>query len=771
MSQQSFGTFADGGREFVVAEPDTPRGLVNYAWNPVFISGFSQHGGGDGVYKERAIQYVDPRGRNLMVRDGHRYFYLRDQQNGALWSPGWHPVQTPLDRFECVHGLGYSIISSACNGVETTARVFVPAGEPCEIWTITLANARDREARLKLYTFVDWLLLGYTPYSDYYSYLTGRFHEDIHTVQCRNRAVERPHDVFDGFVASDRAPSGFDTSRRAFLGNFGHVNRPAAVVEGRCRNSRAACEKMVGVLEHTLALAAGESTTLHVLVGASSGYEMTKEIVTSLLAEGRIEDEFAVLRARKEEMANRLLVQTPDEHVNHLMNHWLKQQVQIYADVGSDNGRGFRDAMQLLWATASYDLAYTRRMLDECLRHQYADGHTLRGWLPVDDHHYSDGPVWIAPVVDAYLKESGDAAILDHVVPYFGGGEGSVWDHVLRGLRHSSDDLGEHGLVRCHFGDWNDSLTGVGVGGKGESVWTTIAIVYSLKVAAGIARRALGDDAVADELLKRAARLTAAIHEHAWDGEWYLRAINDHGEKVGTRTEEEGRIYLLPQVWAILAGIVDDERREQLYRAVDEHLESRYGSLTLSPPYTVHNPRIGRLTAMEPGIWENGSPYNHSNGFKIIADCVGGRGERAWVSYQKAMPDNPWTPSTHSGCEPYAFSNQHLGPDNPRAGETQFAWMTGTAGWYYRAMAEWMLGVRAEYGGLRVDPCLPPAWETCSLERDYRGARYRVEIENPHGLEKGGSLRILVDGEPLEGDLVPAFGDGETHLVQVRLEK
>jgi cellobiose phosphorylase len=227
-------------------------------------------------------------------------------------------------------------------------------------------------------------------------------------------------------------------------------------------------------------------------------------------------------------------------------------------------------------------------------------------------------------------------------------------------------------------------------------------------------------------------------------------------------------VWLNPQVWAILAGIVDEATREQLYRVIDEYLETDYGSKTLHPAYTAPDDGVGRVSAMRPGIWENGTPYCHSNGFKIIADCLGGRGDAAWRSFRKALPDSEWNPSTHSGCEPYAMTNMYLGPENPRAGQTQFAWMTGTAGWYYRAMVEWMLGVRADWDGLRIDPCLPTDWPEARVERTFRGARYRVTIRNPDGLCKG-TVRLTVDGQGIAGQIVPAFDDGGEHEIDALL--
>ena len=767
--QSSYGYFQNDGTEFVITDPDTPRPWLNYSWNARFIAAVSQHGGGDGAYKERALQYIDPRGRNLICRDGHRYFYVRDEKDSEFWSPGWHPAHVRLDSYSCTHGLGYSLIESSYRGIDVQMRWFVPEHAPCEIWTIKVTNRRDEAASLKWFTFVDLLLAGYPAYCDYYSTLHGEYDNESGIVGGFNGSPDRTHEWFNAFIASDLKPAGFDTSRRAFLGTYGQANSPDAVVAGACTNSLAANEKMVAATEHRFHLEAGESSAFTIIIGACENMNTARHVLSGFRSHQAVEDEFAALKRRKEQMIENLIIRTPDQKINYLVNGWLKQQVQIYADVGSDNGRGFRDAMQLLWATASFDLDYTRRMLEECLRHQYADGHTLRGWLPVDDHHYSDGPVWIAPVVDAYIKESGDASVVDQLVPFFDRGEATIWEHTLRGLRHSSEDLGSHGLIRCHFGDWNDSLTGIDLEGNGESVWTTIGIIYSLKVAANIADRVLEDQGVKNELLQRAAKLTAAVREHGWDGEWFLRAINDLGEPVGSHANEEGRIWLLPQIWAVLAGIVDDEQAADLFEQIEQHLDTPYGFKTLNPAYTSFQKHVGRVTAMTPGMWENGTPYCHATGFKILADCAAGRGNAAYETYCKVMPDNDGNPSTHSGCEPYAFTNQYIGPDNRRAGETQFAWMTGAGGWFFRAMTEGILGVRADYDGLLIDPCLPEHWAECELSRNYRGARYQIKIKNPKKLQRG-KIYLTVDGKAIEGNHAPIFGDGQQHTVVATLE-
>lgn len=767
-SESSFGYFRNDGKEFVITERDLPRPWMNYSWNQNFIAGVNHLASGQGAYKERPLQYVDDRGRSLIVRNENRCFYLRDTANGNIWSPAAFPAAAELDNYRCVCGLGYSYFHSVRDGIAVDMRWFVPSDNPCEIWTITVRNNRANPAKLQWFSFVDLALRGYPVYCDYYSSLKGEYDSESGVVVGINRSPDRTHNWFSAFIGSDRQPEGFDTSRRTFVGTYGNVAQPQAVKAGGCRGSLASNEKLAGASEHQLNIPAGGSRDFNVFIGGCDGVQTARKIVKELSDPDVVRNKFEELCDRKTRMASKLTVETPDKKVNYLVNNWLKQQIQIYADVGSDNGRGFRDAMQLLWATSSYDHDYTRTMLEECLRHQYANGHTLRGWLPVDDHHYSDGPVWIPPVIDAYIRETGEEAILDRVVPFFDEGEGTIWNHALRGLRHLCSDLGPRGLVRCHFGDWNDSLTGIDRKGRGESVWTTMGTVYSLKVMARVARRIRQNESVTRELLQNAQTLSDRIKEVAWDGEWFIRAINDSGERIGSRKNDEGRIWLLPQVWAVMAGIVEGREAQQLLKSLDGPLKTPYGYKTLTPAYTQPREDVGRVTQIAPGMWENATPYCHANGFKVFADCIAGRGNSAFWTYSRVMPDNADNPSTHSGCEPYAFTNQYIGPDNRRSGETQFAWMTGAGGWFYRAMTEAILGVRADYDGLRVAPCLPSHWEQCVLVRDFRGARYDITLKNPDRLE-GGEVKLKVDGEYVEGKHVDVFPEGTEHAVEATI--
>ena len=754
-----------GGNEYVVTSTNPPRPLLNYVWNARILSGINNFGGGVGAYGVRAQSYIDAegKGRCSVIRDGNRYFYIKDMNSGKTFNPGWYPCKTDVKNYSCTHGLGYSVITSECDGVVATARVFVNSSDPAEIWTLTLENKSADAKSLKLFSFAEFQLEGYQRYSDYNSYVYGE--KDGNVIMCHNDAMEKPHNWFNGFMATDVDPDGFDTSKRAFLGVYGDIRMPKAVEAGKLSNSYAACEQMVGAFEHSVELSAGEAKTINVLIGCCDTMATAKAFAEAIFAEGNIEAEFKALTERKQALAADIFVNTPEEKINNFANYWLKQQVSLCAEVGRDTGKGFRDQLQDAWAVASFDKELAKGKILETLMYEYSDGRCVRGWLPLDHHVYSDGPTWIAPTVNAYIKETGDVDFLNEKVKYLDEGEDTVWEHILTAVRFASDDVGEHGLVHSRDGDWNDSLNMTGLKGKGESVWTSIALCYGLQNVAEIAHNILHDEAIVAEMKEREVRMKEAINREAWDGEWYLAAINDYNEKVGTHTEKEGMIYLNSQTWSILSGVAEGERKEKCMESVEKYLNSDYGPLTLFPTYTKFNNRIGRLTSFVAGIWENGTPYCHGGTFKIVADCLLGRGDKAYEDMMKILPDSATNPTEHSGCEPYALTNMYFGPDNPRRGETLFAWVTGTAGWMFRAITQYMCGFHPSYNGFTLNPCIPADWKEISVRRKFRGDTYLITVKNPDGKQSGAS-KVTVDGKPADS-YVALFGDGKEHTIEI----
>ena len=763
----NYGKFLEDGRQYAIYDYNTPRPQMNYMWNDKFLSGVNHFGGGIGSYGNRCASYIDSlgRGRAILIRNGARYFYVKDENTGKVFNPGWYPLKTELDEYQCTHALGSTKVYGKKDGVEVTADVFVGERYPAELWSVKLKNTSSTIKKLNLYSYAEFSLEGYSRYSEYDSYVYSEYISEENMVFAVNTAQERPHDFYSGYAATDVMPNSYETSANAFLGRYGSVENPNGIHKKSLTNSKAACEIMCAAFQHCMELLPGEERVIRYIYGSADTTEYAKKAVGELFSEGAFENERKRMEEKKRSLWQNGEIETPDEKVKAIINYWLKNQIQLCCEAGRATGKGFRDQLQDAWGICAFDQATAKEKIKETLHHQYSDGRCVRGWLPLDNHIYSDGPVWIAPTVNAYLKETGDYSFLDETVDYLDSKKATVWEHILISAEHLCSDTGEHGLVLARDGDWNDSLNGIGIKGKGESVWTTIAACYALSNTAEIALHVKKDMQIHNDMLKRYADLKEAVNKNAWDGEWYLAAYNDDGQKVGTKTEKEGFIYLNSQTWAILAGVCDDERAEKITASVKKYLDSDYGPLTLYPAYRKYNPSIGRLTGFVPGIWENSTPYCHGGMFKVVSDCIRCDADEAYETLKKIMPDAPNNPSDYSGCEPYVFTNMYFGPENPRKGQSSFAWVTGTAGWAYRAVTQYMLGFYPGYGGFLLKPCMPKEWKKCSYTRKYRGDIYDITVYNSG---KKDAERIVVDGKQTdEKGYIKYFNDKGKHTIEI----
>jgi cellobiose phosphorylase len=762
----TFGNFSEDGSEYTVEDAlAPPRHLVNFSWNDRLISGVNQFGSGEGVFNNQTLLYNDPAGRARMIRDGRRYFYLRDEDSGAFWNLGWFPVRREPHRLRTTVGVRHTRFHHEAEGIRTEALCFAAPDEPVEIWTIKVSDLGGRPRRLGIYPYVEWLLQGYPIGSDYISYLKSEYHADINAVVSDNSSDERPHSRYSGFVACDRPATGWAGSARQFLGVYGDPSHPEVLIKGVCPSKPTSNEILAGALQVPCALAGGETREFRFLVGNSSDdIAETRRLVRKLFAPGHIDGSFAALLAENEAVAAHTRITTPEPAIDRMVNIWAKNQIQLCTEFGRDGARGFRDALQDSWGAASFRPDLARSKILEALRHQFSGGWTLRGWMPVNDRRYSDGPTWIAPALAEYIATTGRKDLLEESVPWYDGGEATVLEHLLRGLRQLHTDRGERGLCRAHRGDWNDSLDWMGREGRGESVMTTMGLYHSLGIAGDLATEVVGDQELKAEMTGYAEDIRAAVEDRAWDGDWYLQGYSDSGAKVGSSENAQGRIYLPPQAWAALSGLASRERATACLDSALRLLESDHGCLVSSPAYTRPDPNVGRLTVILPGTYENASPYCHGTAFMIAALVKAGRSDEALRLYKKVMPDNAEHPSVVSGVEPWAFTNQYLGPDNRRAGSAVSGWITGTAGWMYMDMLRSFLGFRPGYDGVTIRPCLPSAWRSATLTTTLRGTRYAIEIAN----EGGPGAELTVDGARIEGNTVRYSGADRVEI-KVRL--
>ncbi len=786
MGYEQYGHFDIEAREFVVTYPHTPRPWHNYLVNDVYLVNLTQYATGASFYQ--------PRGEGLRTnvtedRDGSggpRFVYLRDDETGDHWTITGAPDCIPMDRWRCRIGLGYQVNESTFRGIAASWRVFVPQAEdPCELWTVTVTNDSDRPRRISAYPFVEMHLTGGSTLMDFISVLGGHYDQEIRGVFGINSCVKFPP-MFKAVLASDGDVSAATVSRDEFIGHYRDYHSPIAVEMGNVHNPQAGTEWIGASLKHAFELEPGESATFHCVLGVIDSVDAGRAMVRKYLAPGEVERQFQILQQQADSLAERTVVQTPDKQFDRWMNTWLKHQLKFVRRWGRVIGRGFRDILQDTMAHRLTEPDAARECLLEVFGKQFPSGKCIRAWrLPtaeLDLQDYADSPSWMIMALSMYLKETGDFDVLGQRVSFLNPddpyaapvSDATVWEHAVLAQRYLLSELGRHGLSKIYYGDWCDTMNGVGARGQGESVMLSMQVKWGCDQLAELAEH-LGRDTVAEEMRDGSRRLAEAINNEAWDGKWYLRAFDDDGVPVGSDSpppedQGEGRIFLNPQAWALIADLADDQRAGSAVEAAQEHLDTGYGMVLNWPAFTKLRPRIGQMTAMTPGFYENGSVYVHGNCFWLYALARNGRGQAAWDAIRAVLPDTDNKPNTDT--EPFVIPNYYIGPNVERRKQRNLylsGWRTGSAAWIYLTCLEEILGLRAEYAGLMIDPKLPDDWDEARVTRPFRGDVYHVTTvrQSPRATRVA---EITLDGEPVDGDVIPPVGDGGTHHVRVVLQ-
>lgn len=801
-----YGDFARDGLEFVVREPKLPAPWINFLTNESYCAIVSHTGGGYSFYRDpktdRILYWV---GRDLWRDRPGRYVFIRDMESGDFFSVNWQPLMKKLDKFEARVGLGYQVIKSEFMGIEGSITYFVTRRDPCEIWMLNISNKSARRRKLRVFSYLEWML-GDNVEMNFHNiailYNRAWFERSANAIFARKtllfgQAVYEQLPVHENplvaFIGCSERATGWDCHKHTFLGLYNDENNPESVAKGECNQSICEGNEAVGVLQVDVQLLPGEERTIIFVVGETEGMGRAKNLLRKYCNQRAAQQELEKVKRMWKERTERLWMDTPDGDLNVSLNRWIKYQLYIcnywsrspsYYHEGQ-GGRGYRDSCQDAQALLPIDPEHSRRKLLKIASLIRRDGTCAPGWSdtygPFPQKPYKDHPVWFAPAVAAYVKETGDVGFLNKSAPWLkdrwsdpgwqGGpvedGTGTIFEHILAQLNFTFSDTGEHGLPRIGEADWNDALDMVGRKGRGESVWLAMALVRSLKIAAELADL-IGKADEANDLRKKASIMTRRINRVGWDGRWYLRGFDDEGEPFGSSKNREGKIYLNPQSWSILSGVVPEDRLSKVLKSVDTLLESEYGLRLLYPPYTKMDVRIGRITAFARGTKENAAVFCHANLFAIAADCMAGRGDVAYRRLCKIFPSKQDQPRYKA--EPYVFAEYLIGPEHPyEAGRGAYTWLTGSAGWALMVATEFMMGVKPDYAGLRVEPCLPSSWKRCSLVRPFRGAVYEITIDNPDGLQHG-EVEMLVDGKKIEGNLIRPFSDGKVHTVRVLME-
>ena len=816
-----FGRFDDDAREYVISSPDTPLPWINYLGCEEFFGIISNTAGGYAFFRDARLRRLTRyRYNNVPLDSGGRYLYVRDAATGHFWSPSWQPVRRELEEYRCRHGLGYSVIGSRCDGIEVETLYFVPLGETLEVWRTRVTNHRDATAHLSLFSAVEFCLWDAADDAANLqrNLSIGEVHVDGGVIYHTSEYRERRNHV--AYFACSAELAGFDTQRESFLGPYRGWDQPLAVEVGRSSDSIAHGWAPCASHHVKLTLDPGETRELGFLLGywenpadakfdALDPSRLNTSLVGSVI-EQHLRPEHAAhaferLRDHWSELLAAMQVSTPSVHTDRMVNVWNAYQCMVtfnlsrsasLFETGVGRGMGFRDSNQDLLGFVHMVPDRARERILDLAATQLPSGGAYHQYQPLTKRGndavgcgFNDDPLWLILATAAYVKETGDAAVLDEPVPFdnLPASASPLLEHLQRALDYTVDRLGPHGLPLIGRADWNDCLnlncfsetpgdsfqtTENREGGLAESVFIGgLFVVAAEELAEMLSGRGDLDEAV--RCRSEREKMAAAVREHGWDGEWFLRAYDYFGEPVGSASNAEGRIYIEPQGMCVLAGVgLEDGTARQALDAVADHLTTPHGIVLVQPAYTRYHLELGEITSYPPGYKENAGIFCHTNPWIVVAATRLGDGDRAFGDYLRINPSAREELSELHRCEPYVYAQMIAGRDAPSHGEAKNSWLTGAAAWNFVAVTQWILGIRPEHGGLRIDPCLPAAWEGFEAQRRFRGATYRIAVRRtPTTSPRSGRVsRVLVDGRPIEGTVVPPAPAGSEVDVTANIE-
>jgi cellobiose phosphorylase len=806
-----FGYFDDQNREYVITRPDTPSPWINYLGSQAYFGIISNTAGGYSFYRDARLRRLTRYRYNSVPLDcGGRYVYLRDDESKEFWSPSWKPTQSELNDYTCRHGMGYTVIGSSFQGIEAHTRYFVPLDENLEIWQLTVTNRRTSTASLSAFASIEFCLWDAQDDATNFQRNLSIGEVEIEDGVIYHKTGYRERRDHFAFFACSRPGAGFDTLRDAFLGPNRGWDRPATVEAGQLQNSIAHGWSPIGAHQVRLDLAPGETQQIVFVLGyhenprdqkfdppdsQTINKSLVKPIIAKYLDSKAADAAFERLRQHWDSVLDNFQVNTPDIHTNRMVNIWnayqcmatfnLSRSASLF-ESGIGRGLGFRDSNQDLLGVVQVAPARARARILDLAATQLASGGAYHQYQPLtkrgnDDigGGFNDDPLWLIVGVSAYLKETGDWSVLDEPVPYDNepGSEEPLYDHLRRSICYTLGRLGPHRLPLIGRADWNDCLnlncfssepsqsfqtTTTKDGKVAESVFIAGLFVYAGREMAAIAtHRALA--AEASGYLDEVSKMEQAVLQHGWDGEWFLRAYDDFGNKVGSSECDEGKIYIESNGFCVLAGIgLEDGKAASALAATREHLATPHGLVLLQPAYSKYYINLGEISSYPPGYKENASIFCHVNPWVMIAETRLGHGNEAHDYYTRINPSAREDISDAHRCEPYVYAQMIAGRDAPTFGEAKNSWLTGTAAWNYFAITQSILGVRTTYDGLQIAPVIPTSWPGFTAKRIFRGVAYEIFIERK-GV--GNKIALTVDGEPIESNIVPPPVDGRKQVL------
>ncbi|MDO4866712.1 MAG: glycosyl transferase [Clostridia bacterium] len=807
-----YGHFEDLAREYVITRPDTPSPWINYLGSEAFFTLMSNTGGGYSFYKDaRMLRLTRYRYNNVPTDAGGQYFYIND--NGSVWTPGWMPVKAKLDGYECRHGLGYTRITGVKDGLKAEQLSFVPRGVNALVTRVRLTNESDAAKDISLFSFVEFCLWNAQDDSTNFqrNFSTGEVEIEGSAIYHKTEYRERRNHFAVYAVNADI--DGFDTDRASFIGYYNGFGEPQVPLANKSNNSVASGFSPIGSHWIRRSLKAGESVSLIFVLAYCENPDDRKFVALNVInkapahavldqfkTDAQFDAAFAELNAYWAELLSSFQVNSGDARVDRMAGLWNQYQCMVtfnmsrsasYYESGIGRGMGFRDSTQDLLGFVHLIPARARERILDIAATQFPDGSAYHQYQPLTKRGnndigsgFNDDPLWLIFGVAAYVKETGDTSILREMVPFDNDEKLAqpLMEHLRRSFHYTLEHRGPHGLPLIGRADWNDCLNlNCFSSTPGESFQTTennesgaAESTFIAGMFTGVCPdyevlcRLYGWTEEAEQVSGWYDEMEKAILTHGWDGEWFLRAYDAHGDKVGSHECEEGKIYIEPQGFIVMGGVgVKEGYAQKALDSVNRHLLSEHGVAILTPPYTRYHLELGEISSYPPGYKENGGIFCHNNPWIALAQARLGHGGAAFDIYRRTCPAWIEDQELHF-TEPYVYSQMVAGPYAPHFGQAKNSWLTGTAAWSFYTISQGILGVKPDYDGLRIDPCLPKELTDLRLVRKFRGSTYNIHIVNRAGDEKG-KLTLTVDGAAVEGGVIPADAASATHEVEAVL--
>jgi cellobiose phosphorylase len=784
--ETKYGGFSEDGNEYIIKNFRTPKPWINVITNGDYGLVISQTGGGFSWKTHSEFNRLTRWHQDLIQDNWGKYIYIKNNISGEVWSPTFSPCKQELDEFECRHGFGYTTFKSIYKGITIVLALFVPNDDSLEIWDIKILNESGQDVDLSFFTYFEWCLGSSADHHREFhkTFISTEFDKKSNTIFATKRLWDIPlgdrgHWNIDyeyhGFFSSNKTADDFDTSKEFFIGQYGDLINPNGLKQEKLSQQTGSWNDPIGCLKVNYKIKNSGSERFAFYLGLVKNKKEAEKVLNNYKSFEQIDAALENVKKRWEDLLGTLMIETPDDAMNLLVNKWLRYQAiagRLWARTAyyqQSGAFGFRDQLQDSLVYLPINPSHTEEQIKLHARHQFNDGTVLHWWHPISETglqtKMTDDLLWLPFLLIHYLYETDNINFLNEKVEYYDQPDNleTLYNHSLKAINMVFSRYSERGIPLIGAGDWNDGLSAVGLEMKGESIWLAEFFYYILTEFSPIAEE-LGDKDQSILMKESAKKLKENFEKYAWDGKWFYRGTKDSGERFGSSENEEGKIFLNPQTWSVISGIASKEKQHAAMNSVSEHLLKKNGTLLLYPAYSKPDKYIGYLTRYAAGRRENGGVYMHAATWSIWAYVLNDQPEKAFEVFKRISPIHNGMNAEDYAAEPYVTPGNIDGPDSPQYGRGGWTWYTGSAAWFQKVVVDWILGIRSSREGLIIDPKIPKEWDKFFVKRKFRDTTFHINVLNDHHVAQG-VKKIEVDGKEIPGNIISPMGEKDVNVV------